>query len=289
MKKVFKKKIAITGGKGTLGSYFYNKYKKKYNIILYPYRLENLRLMNLWLKKNSFDYFIHFASVITKNNKNYKNINLINIKCSIELLKNLFKVKKNRLKYFLYISSSHVYGFSKNKLTENSRRKPNTKYGKTKKKVEDFILQNNKKNTFKIGIARIFNYTFYNQKNGHFMPDLYKKIKLNIKIPNINMYRDFIHIDDIVRSLELMLKKKISQPINVCSGKKVNLLKLAKSLNSLTFKKNIIFNADKLKYNFDIFGNNRLLNKFGVNKFKNTNSILKSFLNGNKKKHINYR
>ena len=123
MKKVFRKKIAITGGRGTLGSYFYNKYKKKYNIILYPYRLENFKLMNLWLKNNSFDYFIHFAAVITKNNKNYKNINLINTKCSIELLKNLFRINDSKLKYFLYISTAHVYGFSKKKIYRKKYKK----------------------------------------------------------------------------------------------------------------------------------------------------------------------
>ncbi len=282
MKKIFRKKIAITGGRGTLGSYFYNKYKKKYNIIRYPYRLENFKLMNLWLKNNSFDYFIHFAAVITKNNKNYKNINLINTKCSIELLKNLFRIKNSKLKYFLYISTAHVYGFSKKKFTEKSIRKPNTRYGKTKKIVEDFILSNKNKDLFKVGVARIFNYTFKNQKIGHFIPDLYEKIRLNKIIPNINTHRDFIHIDDIARALELMLRKKANYPINVCSGKKVNLIKLAKKLNNLTFKKNITFNTRKLKNNFNICGKNRLLNSLGIKKFKNTDSILKSFLNENK-------
>ena len=38
LNKASKKKIVITGGKGLLGSNFYIKYKKQYNIIRYPNR-----------------------------------------------------------------------------------------------------------------------------------------------------------------------------------------------------------------------------------------------------------
>jgi nucleoside-diphosphate-sugar epimerase len=289
LKKVYKKKIVITGGKGILGSYFFNKYKKKYNIILYPHRLENFKKMKNWLKKKSFNYFIHFAAITSKKNIKYRNINLINIKCSIELLKNLSKIKSKDLKYFLFISSSHVYGFSKNRLNEKSKRMPVTKYGKSKKIVEDYIIKNIKNFSFNMGIARIFNYTFKNQKKGHFIPDVYKKISLNQNPKNINKNRDFIHIDDVARSLELMIRKKIHQPLNICRGVKVNLITLSKKLNEMTFKKNIIFNTKRLKNNFDIYGNNRLLNKLGINNFKNLDAILKSFINGNKKKNFNNR
>ena len=43
--------------------------------------------------------------------------------------------------------------------------------------------------------------------------------------------RDFIHIDDVTRSLDLMIKKQIDKPINICSGKKINLISLTKKLN----------------------------------------------------------
>jgi len=51
LKKVSKKIILITGGKGVLGSYFYNKYKTKYKIISFPYRLEQINKLQEWLKK----------------------------------------------------------------------------------------------------------------------------------------------------------------------------------------------------------------------------------------------
>ena len=51
MKKLNKKKVIITGGSGLLGNYFYNKYKKKYTIIKYPYRIEKFDKFKNWHKK----------------------------------------------------------------------------------------------------------------------------------------------------------------------------------------------------------------------------------------------
>ena len=63
----------------------------------------------------------------------------------------------------MFVSSSHVYGFSKDKIKENKRRLPQNIYGASKK-VEDFIIRNKKRLSFNIGIARIFNLIGKNQK-----------------------------------------------------------------------------------------------------------------------------
>ena len=66
MKKVYKKKIIITGGSGLLGSYFAKKYKKKFQIVKYPNRIEDFTRFQKWIMNKKFDYFIHFAA-ITRN------------------------------------------------------------------------------------------------------------------------------------------------------------------------------------------------------------------------------
>ena len=63
LKKVSKKIILITGGKGVLGSYFYKKYKKKYIIKHLPYRLEKFDQIEKWIKNKNFHFFIHFAAI----------------------------------------------------------------------------------------------------------------------------------------------------------------------------------------------------------------------------------
>ena len=41
---------------------------------------------------------------------------------------------------------------------------------------------------------------------------------------NVNQYRDFIHIDDVMESIILLIKKNFDKPINISSGKKINLI-----------------------------------------------------------------
>lgn len=276
MKKVSKKNIIITGGSGLLGGHFYSKYRLKYNIIRFKGRIEETTKFKNWIRSKKFHYFIHFAAItksITNSNKN--RINLINIYSTKKIISILNKLKFKQLKYFLFISSSHVYGFSKNKIKETHKRKPHNAYGVSKKIVEDFIEKEKKKSSFKFGIARIFNITGIKQSPGYFIPDIIKKIKLNKKIYNVNKYRDFIHLDDAVKALELLLIKQYEKPINISSGKKINLITICKWLNDNKDRNKIIFDN---KRGGDIYGNNTNLKKLGIKKFKNIYQILKSFL-----------
>ena len=146
MKDQFKKKIVcITGSSGNLGRYFYKQYSKKYTIRKYPHRIEDINLFKQWIKKNnSINYFIHFAGISGKNYLNNKKCLKINYLSTINILNVLKSFKLKKFKYFLYISTSHVYKFSDKKISENFLRVPNTIYGISKKKTEDFILKKKK-------------------------------------------------------------------------------------------------------------------------------------------------
>ena len=277
MNRVSKKKIVITGGRGLLGSNFYLKYKKKFNIIRYPNRIEYFSKFQKWLNNRNFDYFIHFAALTKSESvKRKKSLNLINVKSTINLIKSINKKNIKDFKYFLFISSSHVYGTSSKQIKENHKTSPSNSYGISKKKVEDFILKNKNKYKFKIGIARVFNSTGPKQKLGNFVPDMIKKIKKNNFIDNVNQYRDFIHIDDVMESLVLLIKKRFSKPINISSGKKINLIKVCKIINKTYVKKKITFGKSR---GTDLYGDNTLLKSLGKVRFKNINQIIKSFKN----------
>ena len=275
MKKLYKKRIIITGGSGLLGRHFYEKYKNIYSITRYPYRIEKFKKFESWLSNRKFNYFIHFAAMTKNESKKFKKIiNLINTKSSIKILNIINRKKINGFNYFLFISSSHVYGYSKTKIKETKKRIPQNIYGKTKKKVEDYIINNRKKFNFKIGIARIFNSTGPKQKKGNFVPDMISKMKNKKVITNVNQFRDFIHIDDVSRSIKLLIENKIENPINLASGKKINLIHACKILNKIFVKKEILFD---LKKGRDIFADNALLKGLGIKKFKNINQSLLSY------------
>ena len=149
-------------------------------------------------------------------------------------------------------------------------------YGISKKKVEDHILKNRNKYKFKIGIARVFNVTGPKQKMGNFVPDMKRKIKKNDFIDNVNHYRDFIHIDDVMEAIILLIKKEFYKPINISSGKKINLIQVCKIINQTYFKKKITFGKTR---GSDLYGDNELLKSIGKIRFKNINQIIKSFKN----------
>ena len=273
--KKYKKKIVITGGSGLLGKYFYKKYKNVYKIIKYPYRIEKFKRFEKWLTKKKFDYFIHFAAITKNESKKYKDIlQLVNVKSPIKILNIINKKNINNFSYFLFISSSHVYGYSKNKIKENKKRVPQNSYGLSKKKVEDYIMNNRNKYNFKVGIARIFNSTGPKQKKGNFVPDMILKMKNINKIKNINQYRDFIHIDDVSKSIKRLIEREIEYPINISSGQKINLINACKILNDKFVKKKVLFD---LKKGSDIYGDNSLLKKIGIKKFKNIYQILSAY------------
>ena len=275
LKKVYKKKILITGGTGLLGKYFYNKYRRVYNIKKYPHRIEHFKKLENWVKNKKLDYFIHFAAITKNESKKYQNLlNVVNVKSPIKILKILNKYKQIKLKYFLFISSSHVYGYSHKKIPEFKKRNPNNVYGKTKKKVEDYIINNRKRFSFKIGIARVFNSTGPKQKKGNFVPDMIEKIKKNKKITNVNQYRDFIHIDDISKSINILIRKKIDKPINISSGMRINLIEVCKILNKNFANKKLEFDTIRGK---DIFGNNNFLRSLGLKRFKSIKKTLLSY------------
>ena len=142
-----------------------------------------------------------------------------------------------------------------------------TIYGKSKKRVEDFIINNKKKIRFKIGIVRIFNFYSIKHKEGFFINDFKKKMKSNNiiqKIKRINTSRDYLYLEQLCEILFFILNKRISIPVNVGSGKKINLINLIELIKKR-------YNLSK-KFHFEnrvypgLFANISLLRRLGYRK-----------------------
>ncbi len=272
--------IGLTGSSGILAKNFIKNYKKNYNFIKYPHRLEDKRKLQHWLKKNfRINKFIHFAAISNKKNINEdkKKALKVNFKSSINLL-NLLN-KNTNLKYFNFISTSNVYKSSKKPLTENSVCKPSNFYGYTKLKTEKYIKKNQKKFKFKIGISRVFNFTTPQQSLGYFIPDVIQKLKKNKKekeifFSNLNQKREFSHIDDVCLALNLMLKNNKVGPVNISSGNKIvlkNLVKLIMKKMNLKIK----LKTDNKRIN--LIPSIHKLKQLGFKPKKNISDILRDF------------
>ena len=140
LNKVSKRTIVITGGKGLLGSSFYNKYKKQYIIIRYPHRIEYFSKFKKWLKNKNFNYFIHFAALKSvgesvEKPELYHSNNVGGTKALIDVMKK-FGVEK-----LVFSSSCTVYGQPEvMPVDENAPLlPPESPYGETKQKCEELI------------------------------------------------------------------------------------------------------------------------------------------------------
>lgn len=276
MKKVSKKIIAVTGSSGALGKEFIKQYKKKYKFILYKKKIENSTDFSNWLKKHTdIEIFLHFAAISTikSSQQDAKRTYLVNSHATINMLKILNKFNLDNLKYFLFPSSSHVYKPSFKALSESSKRIPANTYGKSKKKVEDFVFKNRKKIKFKIGIARIFNFYSSNHKKGFFIYDIKKKLikkNKNIYFNKINTIRDYINIKQLCEILNFLINQHIVSPVNIGSSKPLNLINLVKKIINKKIDKKLI-KFDETPYP-GLLSNINLLRKLGykkrINNFK---------------------
>ena len=167
----------ITGHSGILGSEI-TKHKQNISFVKFRGDLTVKEDVKKWLDNNKIDFLIHLAAVvptsIVANNFNYaKKVNYIGTK---NLIDELIK-KEKKIKWFFFSSTSHVYGFSKKKISEKVKTDPSSKYGLTKLKAENYIIRKLKKNHIPFCIGRIFSFTNKKQTTEFVIPNIIKKVK----------------------------------------------------------------------------------------------------------------
>ena len=137
------KRICITGYNSFIGKNFYKKYKKSLKISLYKNNINNLNEIKKFLKKKNITHFVNFAGLsrlkCESNEIECSNTNYNSIKKIINYLNNL-----DNKPHFIFVSTSHVYDYSKMKLKETSKTNPRNTYAKLKLKSENYIKRNYK-------------------------------------------------------------------------------------------------------------------------------------------------
>ena len=274
--------IAITGHSGVIGSEFSKKFKK-FNYVKCKIDLTDRKKVYEWIKNERFDYFLHFAAIVSVNQviKQKKYAFKVNYNGTKNIVDALLKYKSKEKIWFFFSSTSHVYKI-KDKMTkikENSKIDPLNYYGYSKSKAEKYISKKLKNTKIKYTIGRIFSFTHYKQNCNFFIPSVFKKIfskNKNIKFENVNKYRDFIHFDDLLIAIKTLLENKTKGIFNIGSGKKISLKQIILKVKKLNDKKK----------NIDIIKNNKQdyliaeiskLKKLKFKPKKNVNKILYNY------------
>ena len=279
------KNILITGGAGYIGSHVIEKlikrkkrvfivdnlvtgYKKLINKKAKFYKLNILKtkkLRNIILK-NKINSVIHLAASLSvgigeKFPKRYFKNNVIGTQSLLNAC------KLTGVKNFIFSSSAAVYKDGLYKVTEKSKIKPKSVYGKTKLKAENIIIKNCKKYKINYGILRYFNVVGASpsgnigliNKGDHlfknFSMEILKKKSIfkvygqNYKTPDKTTIRDYVHISDLAEIHLKVLDKisliKKSVILNCGYGKGISVMKVAKEFKTQSKNKVNILIQDR--------------------------------------------
>ena len=321
------KNILITGGAGYIGSHVTEILLKKYKKVIL---LDNLstghrKLINKKAKffkidinnklevkriiqKYKIDSIIHLAAnlVISEGQKKPKKYYKNNVLGTQKLLE---ACEKTSVRNFIFSSTAAVYKEGQYRVSEKSKIKPQSVYGKTKIKAEKLILSFAKKNKINYGILRYFNIAgsspsgkigLINKKSDHLFKNFSKEImkekpKLKIYGTDYNTkdgscIRDFIHVSDIAEIHYLILEKinkmNISKILNCGYNKGTTVKEVAKEFKIQSSKKvEIIYTKRRKNDLIKIIATNNKLKSFikWKPKFNNLSKIVKSCIIWEKK------
>lgn len=239
------KKILIVGKRSLLSQNLEKSLKKEYIVT----RISFSRIIKNKLFLYNFNFVINCTFNI--NIKDYK-------KTSDYILANLLINKKIT---YIMISSCKVYGYSKKTvISEITKCKPKTIYGKLKFNIEKKVKKILKRNVLILRPSNIIQFdirkkikikTFINKM----LIDLQKKKKIYVPIKNFK--KDFLPINFFNDAINQLIKKNITGIFNIGTGIGIQLEEFAKLLikgfgDGRIFKvkdhtDNMILNINKLK------------------------------------------
>ena len=250
-----KKKILILGSSGFIGKKLSVKFKKKFIIF------DSINKKNTFVKVKKF---------LIKNKIKYI-INLVNNNCQgikmIRYNKNLLNIIKNQDIKIIFFSTSLIYGLTNKPVNEQAKIKPFNDYTRNKSNIEK-LYKNSKTNYKIIRLSNVYDDEF--KKKGIFenLINCVKKKNIYIKFNNLEIYRNFIHINDVINMLERLILNydAIEEKIINFGGENLKLKNIITLFNK-KFSTKIIVKINKNKvYDPSVKINSKLSNKLFKNK-----------------------
>ena len=232
------KTILFIGSRGFIGRKLKRKLKNKFKLICLNRKNGfNISRPNNFEKliDKKIDIILNLSGQVSKKNSEMK-------KTIIDGNKNIIKFakeKKNIIVYFF--STSLVYGYSKKTLNEKSKTLPSSIYAKMKRAAEIQYLNSN----INFKILRIA--SVYDENKGGIVKNIINGIsqKKKIIITNKNVYRNYIHINDLIKIMIKILEKKLKKKIYNIGNENIMIKKIIYQIEK-TFNKKIIYLNKKI-------------------------------------------
>ena len=259
------KRILITGANGFIGRNLKESLSCEYDIFA-PTRLElNLldgKQVETYLKKNNFDIVVHAANCNDFKNKNISGYDVLK-----QNLTMFFNLERCQIYYekMLYFGSGAEYDMENYIPNMNEdyfgMHIPKDDYGLSKYIMAKTSLQNN--NIYDLVLFGV--YGKYEEWERRFISsNIYNLLTGKPMTINQNRKFDYLFVEDLVAIVRWFIEEKPMQKrYNVCTGNPIDLLSIAKTINTISTKENEIriFNKGMgIEYSGD---NSRLLHEMG--------------------------
>lgn len=247
MKRKFwqSKKVAVTGANGFLGKHFIGELKKL-GAVVKPLRQASCNLLSLKQTSKALkgiDIVINCAAL--DGNAEFKLRNSAKIMDSnLKIVSNILNAsKKNKVKDIVLISSAEIYSpLAPNPITEEDdfqKYNGHTTNGYVLSKRFSEILSElyAKEFNLRIYLPRPTNIygpgDHFGKTTGRVIPNFIKKLSTGEKVEiwgDGSQIRQFIYVDDVVKSVLKMVEKKHTGKLNIATTESVSILDLAKMI-----------------------------------------------------------
>ena len=255
--------IQIFGGKGFVGSAFVSKNRDCVVKPRYDHTIDTDKDV------------LYMISTVT--NYNMKTDPYIDIETNLLLLMKILNRFKYTDKVFNFVSSWFVYGDTEMPATEESYCNPTGFYSITKRCAEQLLISYCKTFNIKYRILRLANVSGYGdkkaspQKNAlqYMINELKEGRDVNV-YDGGNMYRDYIHVNDVADAMKLIIEKgELNSIYNVSNGE------------PLLFK-------DMIEYAKELIGGEGRLNNIQVPDFHKIVQVHSQWMKNDKLKALGY-